>query len=164
MKIAIGADHGGYKLKRSIARFLKDKGYYVKDFGTYSKTRCDYPPIGYRVASQVAKGVFERGILICKSGLGMSIVSNKIRGVRAALISDARSARSSREHNNANIAVFSGDVMSPQKACTMLTIWLNTDFLGGRHARRIRQISGIEKKIARKRWSLRRENANVQKT
>lgn len=146
MKIAIGADHGGYALKKDIIDFLK-RNYKVKDFGTYSSKRCDYPPIGYKVASEVAMGKFERGILVCKTGLGMSMVSNKIPGVRAALLHNEESARSSREHNDANIAVFSGNSMDKNKAKRILKVWLTTEFAGGRHAKRIRQIKRIEDRI-----------------
>jgi len=147
MRIAIGADHGGYTLKKDIVDFLKKDYYEVKDFGTYSIKRCDYPAIGYEVASNIASGKFDRGILICKTGLGMCMVSNKIPGIRAALLDDVKSARSSREHNDANIAVFSGNLMDKNKAKKILKVWLTTKFLGGRHAKRLNQIKGIEKKI-----------------
>lgn len=147
MKIAIGADHGGYALKKDIIAFLKKNDYKVKDFGTYSPQRCDYPPIGYKVASEVALGRFDRGILICKTGLGMCMVSNKVPGIRAALLHNRASARSSREHNDANVAVLSGDSMNKNKAIGILKIWLTTGFAGGRHRRRIKQIEKIEEKI-----------------
>jgi len=147
MRIAIGADHGGFDLKGHIIKFLKEKGHTVKDFGTFSAERCDYPGIGYAVASEVASGRFNRGVLICKSGLGMSIISNKVPGIRAALLRAPEDARSSRMHNDANIAVFSGSSTSRRRALTMLRLWLSEDFLGGRHARRVNQIKKIEKKI-----------------
>jgi len=147
MKIAIGADHGGFVLKKHMIGFLKKNGCKVKDFGTFSAQRCDYPLIGYKVASSVASGKFERGILICKSGLGMSMTANKVPGIRAALLYNVKSARSSREHNDANIAVFGGKLMGRDKALKALKIWLVTKFTGGRHARRIKQIKQIEKKI-----------------
>lgn len=147
MRIAIGADHGGYALKKDIKDFLKNNRHEIEDFGTFSAERCDYPPIGYKVAAQVALGEFERGILICKSGLGMTIVANKVPGVRAALLTSLESARSSRQHNDANIAVFSGSSMTKNKAMKILKAWLTTEFTGGRHARRVRQIKMIEKKI-----------------
>jgi ribose 5-phosphate isomerase B len=147
MKIAIGADHGGYALKKDIINFLKKANYKVKDFGTFSPKRCDYPPIGYKVASKVASGEFERGILICKTGLGMCIVSNKVLGIRAVLLHDVESARTSREHNDSNIAVFSGKLMNKSKAEKILKLWLISKFERGRHARRVNQIKRIEKKI-----------------
>ncbi len=144
MKIAIGADHGGFALKREVKLFLRRQNHKVKDFGTFSAKRCDYPPIGYKVASAVASGIYDRGVLICKSGQGMTIVSNKVPGIRAALLQDVAAARSSREHNDANIAVFSGERTGCKKAIRMLTVWLRTEFAGGRHARRRRQIEKID--------------------
>jgi ribose 5-phosphate isomerase B len=155
MRIAIGADHGGYILKKGIIAFLKRDGHKVKDFGTHSAERCDYPLIGYDVASNVASGRFERGILICKTGLGMCMVANKVPGIRAALLHDVASARSSREHNNANIAVFSGNSMDRNKVRKILKVWLTTEFIGGRHARRVRQIEKIEQKLCASRCASR---------
>ena len=149
MKIAIGADHGGFVLKKNIVDYLKKNNHVVRDFGTHSGQRCDYPPVGYKVASEVASRRFDRGILICKSGLGMTMVANKVPRIRAALIFDAKSASSSREHNDANIAVFSGNSTGKRAMERILRIWLNTKFAGGRHARRVRQIRQIEKKIQR---------------
>lgn len=147
MKIAIGADHGGFDLKNDIVSFLKAWHYEVKDFGTFSAERCDYPKIGYKVASSVASGKFDRGVLICKSGLGMCIVANKVPGIRAALLYGEESARLSRAHNDANIAVFSGSSINTANAKKILEIWLNTEFEGGRHLKRIKQIRAIENKI-----------------
>lgn len=147
MKIAIGADHGGFDLKKGIKACLKKEKYRIKDFGTFNSKSCDYPIMGYKVASRVASGEFDRGILICKSGLGMCMVSNKVPGIRAALLRDVKSARSSREHNDANIAVFSGRSIGIGKVRKILKVWLATPFSGGRHARRIRQIKRIEEKI-----------------
>lgn len=147
MKIAIGSDHGGFILKKAIIDFLKKNNYEVKDFGTYELKRCDYPKIGYKVASKVASREFERGILVCKSGLGMSMVANKVPGIRAALLHNLQSARSSREHNDANIAVFSGNSMARNKVKKILKLWFKTEFSKGRHAKRVRQIRSIEKKV-----------------
>ncbi|MFH1406526.1 MAG: ribose 5-phosphate isomerase B [Candidatus Omnitrophota bacterium] len=151
MRIAIGADHGGYNLKKGIINFLKRNNYSVKDFGTFASKRCNYPPIGYKVATQVASGRFQRGILICKSGLGMTMVANKVPGIRAALLHNVGSARSSREHNDANIAVFSGKAMGKNAAEKILKVWLAAEFAGGRHRKRVTQISKIEKRIRRAR-------------
>ena len=147
MKIAIGSDHGGFDLKKEIVNFLKAWHHKARDFGTTSAERCDYPSIGYKAASDVAAGKFERGILICKSGIGMCIVANKVHGIRAALLSNMESARLSREHNDANVAIFSGKSMTIGKAKKILDIWLSTPFEGGRHLKRVEQISAIEKKI-----------------
>ena len=147
IRIAIGSDHGGFDLKQDVVDFLKAWRYKIKDFGTRSAERCDYPSIGYKVASGVAAGKFTRGILICKSGIGMCIVANKVRGIRAALLSNAESARLSREHNDANVAIFSGKSMTISKAKKILDVWLSTPFEGGRHLKRIKQISAIEKRI-----------------
>ena len=149
MQIAIGADHGGVVLKKDIMQFLRNRNLKVKDFGTFSPKRCDYPPLGYKVAAEVARHKFERGILICKTGLGMCMVSNKVPGIRAALLHNVESARSSRRHNDANIAVFSGNLMSKSQAVRILKVWLATEFEGGRHARRVRQIEGIENKVSK---------------
>ncbi len=146
IKIAIGADHGGFDLKGKIIDFLRAWHYEVKDFGAFSPDRCDYPEIGYKTASGVALGKFDKGVLICKSGIGMCIVANKVRGIRAALLSDEESARLSRQHNDANIAIFSGKSMNIAKAKRILQVWLDTEFEGGRHLNRIRQITKIENK------------------
>jgi len=144
MRIAIGADHGGFDLKGKVIKYLKSKGYDVKDFGCYTAESCDYPKYGFAVAKAVGNKKFSRGILICKSGIGMSIVANKVRGVRAALVSDIESARSSREHNDANVIVFGSKFMNIYKAKKTLDIWLSTRRLGGRHLRRVRQICDME--------------------
>ena len=150
MKIAIGADHGGYKLKNKLVRFLKTRGHIVADLGTHGSARCDYPPIGYKVAFSVSSGQFYRGILICKSGIGSSIVANKLPGIRAALCLTRLQARRSREHNNANVLALAANYLGLKKACEIVDVWLKTEFsTEPRHARRVRQIASIEKRIAR---------------
>jgi len=144
MRIAIGADHGGYDLKGKIIKYLKSKGHELEDFGCYTSESCDYPRYGFLVAEAVGKRRFPRGILICKSGIGMSIVANKVRGVRAALVTDIEGARSSREHNDANVIVFASKMMNIYKAKKILDVWLSTRRLGGRHLRRVKQISDLE--------------------
>ncbi|PIV39667.1 MAG: ribose 5-phosphate isomerase B [Candidatus Omnitrophica bacterium CG02_land_8_20_14_3_00__42_8] len=144
MRIVIGADHGGFKLKESLVRFLKSKGHAVKDMGAFSEASCDYPVIGYEVAKLVAAKVYPRGVLICKTGIGMSMVANKVRGVRAALCDRPDIARSSREHNNSNILVFAANVVTLKKAKNILEAWFAARHLGARHARRVRQIKEIE--------------------
>lgn len=144
MRIVIGADHGGYDLKSKIMKYLRSKGHEVKDMGCHTSESCDYPRYGFLVAEAVGKKKFPRGILICKSGIGMSIVANKVRGVRAALVYNIDDARSSREHNDANVIVFSSKMMNIYKAKKILDVWLSTRRLGGRHLRRIKQISDLE--------------------
>ncbi len=148
MKIAIGADHGGYKLKTKLIKFLEGRGHLIADLGTHSAKRCDYPAIGYKVAASVAGGQFPRGILICKTGIGLSVVANKVPGIRAALCQSKIQARRSREHNNANVLSLAGSYLSFKKACEIVRVWLETEFSAQpRHARRVRQITSIEKKI-----------------
>ncbi len=149
MKIAIGSDHGGFALKKFLISRLRQQGHEVTDYGTFSGDRCDYPPIGYKVARSVSAGEHDRGVLICKSGLGMSMVANKVPGIRGALLTDHKGARSSRAHNDANVAVFSGQAMTRCRALRLLSVWMKTPFSGGRHARRVRQIGAIERKVCR---------------
>ncbi|MCM8778246.1 MAG: ribose 5-phosphate isomerase B [Candidatus Omnitrophica bacterium] len=150
MKIALGSDHAGFKLKEALKNFLLGKGYRVKDFGTFSQERCDYPDFGYKVAKAVASGKFERGILICATGIGQSIVANRFPGVRAALCYNLKSAKLSREHNDANVITLGARFMNEEKAKRAILLWLNTEFQGGRHLRRIKKIEKMEKKILRR--------------
>ncbi len=145
--IAIGADHGGYELKDKIVKYLGDEGYEVKDLGTHSKESCDYPMIGFEVARLVGEGKAARGILICKTGIGMAIIANKVQGVRAAACYDKLMAKSSREHNDCNVCVLAAEYTDFKTAKGMLDIWLRTDPLTERHERRVRQIKDIEKKL-----------------
>ncbi len=147
MKIAIGSDHGGYELKDKIAAFLKEEKYAVEDFGTHSKESCDYPLIGFEVAKAVADGKAAKGILICKTGVGMAIIANKLHGVRAAACYDTGMAKSSREHNDCNIVVLAASYTDFKKAKEILKVWLNTEHAGERHARRVKQIKDIETKL-----------------
>jgi len=151
MKIAIASDHAGFKLKESLKKFLLDKGYKVKDFGTFSEKRCDYPDFGYRVAKAVAEKKFARGVLICATGIGQSIVANRFPGIRAALCYNLKCAKLSREHNDANIIIFGAKFIKEETAQKALEIWLNTEFLGERHARRIKKIEKIERMILSRR-------------
>lgn len=148
MKIAIGADHRGFEMKSELKAWLEKRGYVVADLGTHGPEACDYPPIAERVGDAVAGRRADRGILACKSGIGMSIAANKIPGVRAALVHSVNFARLSREHNDANVLVLSADDMSDPMAEIVRT-WLETPFEGGRHQRRVEQISEIEKKRMR---------------
>lgn len=147
MRIAVGADHGGFELKSKIIKYLKRKGYSVKDFGTYSPQVCDYTKYGFIVSRAVGSGKYSRGILICKSGVGMSIVANKVHDVRAVVAHDTKVAKFSREHNDSNVIVFGSKFVKPTKAKRILDVWFKTKFLGGRHLRRIKQIRDIEDEI-----------------
>lgn len=144
VKIAIGSDHGGYELKNKIAELLKEEGHKVEDFGTHSKESCDYPLIGFEVAKALSAGRADRGVLICKTGIGMAIIANKLRGVRAAACYDTEMARSSREHNDCNVIVLAANYTNLKKAQEILKVWLNSQHLGDRHARRVKQIKDIE--------------------
>src|SRR3989338_2131632 len=144
MKIVIGSDHGGFNLKEALVKYLRLKGHAVKDMGAFSEESCDYPLIGYEVAKLVAAKTYPRGILICKTGIGMSMVANKVRGVRAALCDRPDIARSSREHNDSNMLVFAANIVTPGRAKAILDAWLKARHVGGRHARRVGQIKKIE--------------------
>lgn len=147
MRIVIGSDHGGYELKDKIIEYLKAQKHIVEDAGTHSKESCDYPLIGFNVAKIVAAGRADRGVLICRSGIGMAIIANKVHGVRAAACYDEKMAKSSREHNNCNVIVFAADYSSFEQVLDMLKIWLATEPLGDRHERRVKQIKDIELKL-----------------
>ncbi|MEA4973877.1 MAG: ribose 5-phosphate isomerase B [Candidatus Metalachnospira sp.] len=139
--IAIGCDHGGYYLKQEIIDFLKKSGYEYKDYGTYSDESCDYPEYAKKVAHAVADGECEKGILVCGTGIGVSIAANKVKGVRAALVHDCFSAKATREHNDANIITMGARVIGPGLAVEIVRIFLDTPFSNDeRHIRRIKQI------------------------
>jgi ribose 5-phosphate isomerase B len=151
MKIAVGCDHGGVDLKEALIAFLRSTGAEVADFGTYGRESVDYPDFGREVSKRVSAGEAERGLLICTSGIGMSIVANKYPGVRAALVLDLDGARSSREHNDANILVLSGAKTEPTLAELIVKTWLVTPFAGERHQRRLDKISQIETELGNSR-------------
>ena len=142
--IAIGSDHGGFHLKAEVMKHLDELGLAYKDFGTYSEDSCDYPIYGEAVARAVASGEYEKGILICGTGIGISISANKVKGIRAALCSDCFSADMTRRHNDANILAMGERVLGPGLALKIVDTFLNTPFEGGRHARRVDLISKIE--------------------
>lgn len=146
MNIAIGADHGGFELKEKIVEYLKSRKYKVKDFGTSSDKPCDYPPIGYEVAKAVSERECDKGILICKTGIGLAIVANKIRGVRAAVCHTEELAKSSREHNDCNILVFGAKYIGFEEVKKILEVWLESDISEERHRKRVDQIREIENK------------------
>ena len=147
MKIAIGSDHGGYGLKNKLIGYLKEEKYNVDDMGTHSKESCDYPLIGFDVAKTVGDGKADRGILICKTGVGMAIIANKVHGVRAAACYDKDMAKTSREHNDCNVIVFAADYSDFKQALDMLKVWLTAESMGERHERRVKQIKDIESKL-----------------
>jgi len=146
MKIVIGADHAGFRLKEYIKSFLLELGNEVIDMGTNSEERVDYPVFGERVARAVAEGKADLGILICGSGIGMSMVANKVPGVRAALCHEPFSARLSREHNNANILCMGGRIIGREMAKEIVRVFLATEFAGGRHEKRINLMHQLEGK------------------
>ena len=141
--VIIGSDHAAYHLKEKIKAYIIENGIDVEDVGTDSKDSVDYPDFGIKVASAVSKGKFERGILLCGTGLGMSMVANRFPHVRAALCSDLFSAIMSRRHNNSNILVIGGRVTGESLAIAMLEAWLETPFEGGRHLHRINKFDQI---------------------
>ncbi|HXF35728.1 MAG TPA: ribose 5-phosphate isomerase B [Actinomycetota bacterium] len=145
MRIAIGADHAGYRLKEELAAVLRSEGHDVKDLGTGSPEPVDYPPICAAVARAVAAGEAERGVVVGGSGQGEQIVANKVRGIRAALCNDLYTARLSRAHNDANVLAMGARIVAPELAAEILRAWLAAPFEGGRHARRIEQIAAIER-------------------
>ncbi len=147
MPILISSDHGGFALKEKLVPFLTKKGIKVKDLGPFNAERCDYPGFAYILADKISKGKFKRGILICKSGIGNSIVANRLPGVRAALSHNVKIAKLSRKHNDSNILVMGSLFVNPDLAKKITLAWLNTDFEGGRHKRRLIQIGEIERKI-----------------
>lgn len=146
MKIAVGSDHGGVELKEEIKKFLNEEGYEFKDFGTNSTGSCDYPDYALPVAEAVASKEYDLGILICGTGIGIGIAANKVPGIRAALCSDTFSAHATREHNNANILTLGQRVVGPGLAIDIVKTFLNTEFEGERHQKRIDKIAEIEKK------------------
>ena len=142
--IALGCDHGGFVLMREIIKCLDERNLPYKNFGTFSEDSCDYPAIAEPISRAVAAGEFEKGILICGTGIGMSIAANKIPGIRAALCSDSFSAEMARQHNDANILVLGARVIGTGLALYILDTFLKTPFEGGRHARRVAMLGDLE--------------------
>ncbi len=143
MNIAIGSDHGGFELKEKIKPLIVELGHDVEDVGCYSMDSVDYPEQAKAVSKMVAEGKADRGILICGTGIGMSLAANRCKGIRAALCHELFTARMSRKHNDANILCMGGRVIGPELAKEMVKIWLATEFEGGRHKRRIDMIDGV---------------------
>jgi ribose 5-phosphate isomerase B len=144
VKIAIGSDHAGYRLKEHLKVVLKAEGHAVEDLGTHSEEAVDYPPICAAVGRAVTAGAADRGIVLGGSGQGEQIAANKVRGVRAALCNDPHTARLAREHNDANVVAMGGRIVADELATEILKTWLDTPFAGGRHERRVQQIAEIE--------------------
>ncbi|MBC7087761.1 MAG: ribose 5-phosphate isomerase B [Tissierellales bacterium] len=147
MKIGIGSDHGGYELKEELKKYMIEKGIEVVDFGTNDLSSVDYPDYAKLVAEAVINKEVERGVVICGTGIGISIAANKIKGIRCALCSDTYSARMSMEHNNANMIALGGRVLGVDLAKEILNAYLSANFEGGRHLRRIEKISAIEQSM-----------------
>jgi len=150
MRIGVACDHGGFGLKEELKAFLKSLGAEPMDMGTFSEESVDYPDFGVLVAEKVSRGELEKGILICGTGIGMSMVANKFPRVRAALANDLYSSRCSREHNDANILIIGGRIVGKELAKEIVKVWLETPFAGGRHKRRLEKIETLEKEKFKK--------------
>lgn len=145
--LVIGSDHGGFALKQALLKKLQEQGVECRDLGTDSEESVDYPDFAEQVATAVGSGRAQQGILICGTGIGVSIAANKVPGVRAALVHDAFTARMAREHNDANILVLGGRVLSPEKALELVALWRTAEYEGGRHQARLDKISALEKRF-----------------
>lgn len=146
MKIAVGCDHGGYALKEAVIAELQKRGIEIVDKGCADTLSVDYPDYALAVAEEVASGACERGVLMCGTGIGISIAANKVKGIRCAVCHDMFTAAMSAEHNKANIIALGGRILTPEQAAEMVGIWLDTPFGGGRHQSRVDKISAIEEK------------------
>ena len=144
MKIALGCDHGAYLLKNKVADHLRKAGYEVVDFGTNGPESCDYPDFAAAAARAVASGECEKGIVLCTTGIGVSIVANKVKGIRCALCSDPLSAEMTRRHNNTNMLAMGAGIIGQNLAMDIVDTWLTTEFEGGRHQRRVDKITALE--------------------
>lgn len=143
--VGIGCDHGGLEIKNVLAEHLKEKGYEVRDFGTYDKNSVDYPDIAEAVCKEVVNEKLEFAVLVCGTGIGISIAANKIDGIRCALVTNEYSAQKTKEHNNANVLAFGGRTTGPDLAVSILDAYLSAEFQGGRHQARIDKIHALEK-------------------
>jgi len=142
--IAIACDHGALDLKETLKAHLESRGLEYKDFGTYTKDSCDYPDFGAAAAKAVASGECDRGIVMCTTGIGISITANKVKGIRCALLSDKMSARLTRQHNDTNMMAIGAAVVGPMLAMEIVDTWLDTEFEGGRHQRRVDKVMALE--------------------
>jgi len=145
MKIALASDHGGYLLKEEVIRFLSKNGYEIQDFGCFSEESVDYPDFAFAAAEAVASGTIDRGIVICTTGIGVSICANKVHGIRCALCTSEFQAEMTRRHNDTNMLALGAKTVSSQDALKIITTWLETEFEGGRHSRRVDKITSYEK-------------------
>jgi ribose 5-phosphate isomerase B len=148
MRVAIGADHAGFELKELIKETLDELRVAYKDVGTNSDESVDYPDYAAKVGRAVAAGEFDRGILVCGTGIGMALAANKIAGIRAAPVVDLESARLAREHNNANVLAIGARVTPPERALDLVRVFLRTEFEGGRHERRLQKVAALEQSAA----------------
>ncbi len=148
--ILISSDHGGFALKKRLKPYLEKKGLAVKDLGTFCRERCDYPEFAYALGRLISCGKYKLGISVCKSGIGNSIVLNRLPGVRAALCYNTQAARLSREHNDSNVLILGSLFTKEGQAKKIISVWLKTKFKGGRHARRLNQIKQIERGVRQK--------------
>lgn len=146
MKLVIGSDHGGIHLKNHLLAYLEGKGYEIMDVGTFDEESCDYPDFAIKLCREIQSGTVSKGILICGTGIGISIAANKCRGIRAALCNDVYGAKMSREHNDANVLCMGERIVGAGAAELICDTWLGTEFAGGRHARRVDKIMQIEKR------------------
>ena len=144
MKVAVGCDHGGFVLKDAVISTIEELGAQVVDMGTYSTESVDYPVYGKKVADAVANGECDLGVVMCGTGIGISIAANKVKGIRAAVVTDEFMAEMTRRHNNANIIALGGRVITPEKAKSLVKAWYTAEFEGGRHQKRIDMITQIE--------------------
>jgi len=145
--ILIASDHAGFALKEKLGKYLAKKGYRVKDLGTHSEESCDYPVYAAALASKISEKKFKQGVLICKTGIGNSIVANRFKGVRASLCYNVEAAQLTRQHNDSNVLVLGSGFTSEKEAKKILDVWLKTEFEGGRHKRRVELIKNIEREI-----------------
>ena len=148
MRIALGSDHAGFELKETLKQDLKDRGFEVKDFGTWSQESVDYPDFAFKVATAVSSEGFDRGVLVCSTGIGMSVAANKVNGIRAALAYHVDAAIQSRAHVDCNVLVFGQRFADPEASVVTLRRWLETPFEGGRHGRRVNKIKEFEAKAS----------------
>ncbi|MDD4294831.1 MAG: ribose 5-phosphate isomerase B [Candidatus Omnitrophica bacterium] len=146
MKIALASDHRGVRLKKFVAQYLKELGHETEDFGTYSKDSCDYPDYVYPASKSVQEKKNDRAIVICYTGIGSSIVANKVNGIRASLVFNLASAKLTRQHNDSNVLVLAAPLFKRDYLKKVISIWLKTEFEGGRHLRRVKKIREIENK------------------
>ncbi len=144
--LVIASDHGGLELKRELMEHLRQRGVEFEDIGTYTSESCNYPEYAEKAARGVADGTWEKGILVCGTGIGMSLAANKVRGIRCALCSDCFSAEMCRAHNDANMIALGGRVLGPELAKRIVDLFLDTEFLGGRHAQRVAMVMALEDK------------------